>query len=165
LQFNSLNYIKKLGGQRREGEEMGAEEHLVKIFSSESMSDAKLEKIFGERTVGWIYRKEWDAYPCELRNAILLRRSSADALLCVPIDLKPTREFPPLVVDERLFYINALEPLVSTMETSTVSARNAVALLLQEWYGKDFIHGGKNCGRAPKEEYRREWAEWGCRSA
>ena len=112
---------------------------MVKIFSTERLSDETLDAILGLDTIGWVFRKEWDAYP----------------------RLKPTREFPPLVADERFYYLNAMEPLISTMETSTVSSRNAVALLLQEWYGPDFVHGGDGCDRVNDAD----WASWGCHSA
>ncbi len=153
LDFNSLNYLSKLGPRKAAtggGAAEGAEQHLVKIFSEGALSDKKLEEIFGAGKVDWVHRKEWDAYPY----------------------LKPTRDFPPIQVDERLYYLNAMEPLVSTMETSTVSSRNAVALLLKEWYGADFVHGGKGCAahlRAQEQEgeggYSKGWEQWGCEGA
>ncbi|KDN46629.1 hypothetical protein K437DRAFT_256136 [Tilletiaria anomala UBC 951] len=149
LEFNSLNYIRKLPPRKARDGSFGAEEHLVKIFSADEISDEKLDELLGAGTVSWVLRKTWDAYP----------------------RLKPTREFPPLVADERLYYINALEPLISTMETSTISARNSAALLLQEWYGDEFIHGGTNCPNLTEADEGEidqgddDWAGWGCRSA
>lgn len=63
LQFNSLSYLQKL-----DTEKGSPEEHVVKIFSSEELSDDKLEQIFGKDQVKWIHRKQWDAYPCESRR-------------------------------------------------------------------------------------------------
>jgi prenylcysteine oxidase/farnesylcysteine lyase len=40
-----------------------------------------------------------------------------------------------LRLDKGLFYVNAIEPFISTMETSTIAGRNAVDLLLQEEFG------------------------------
>ncbi|KAG6857603.1 hypothetical protein H0H87_010171 [Tephrocybe sp. NHM501043] len=87
-------------------------EWAVKIFSKEKMSDEVLNELF-QGKVGWVYRKRWDAYP----------------------ELKPTTTFPPVKVDHAFFYVNALEPLISTMETETVASRNVVDLLLNEQFG------------------------------
>lgn len=104
----------------------------------------------GPNNVLWVERKEWDAYPL----------------------LTPTREFPRIVVDDGLFFLNAFERLISTMETSTVSARNAVALLLQDRFGYDFVHGGEDCKFDVEEDSdedepkgdKEAWASWGCHS-
>ncbi|KAJ3575893.1 hypothetical protein NP233_g794 [Leucocoprinus birnbaumii] len=98
-EFNSLSYH----GSVREGE------WIVKIFSSEALSDDWLADVFNEQ-VGWVYRKEWDAYP----------------------KLPPTTTFPPVKLDKGFYYVNSFEPFISTMETETVSSRNVVDLLLHE---------------------------------
>lgn len=49
--------------------------------------------------------------------------------------LPPTSTFPPIKLDKGFFYVNAFEPFISTMETSTLAARNIVDLLLQEEFG------------------------------
>lgn len=56
--------------------------------------------------------------------------------------------------------------LVSTMETSTVSARNAVALYLEKVLGFDFVNGGKDCPWEPPSASSSapDWAGWGCQS-
>lgn len=142
LNFNSLNYIAKLP-KRAKGSD---DEHLVKIFSREQLCDQLLDELFGLNRIGWIHREEWDAYP----------------------ELHPTRDFPAIQPDTGLFYINAFETLVSTMETSTVASRNAVALLLMRWYGSDFVHG-RNCKFAGEQkdgdddgDFRDGWDGWGC---
>ncbi|KZT67749.1 FAD/NAD(P)-binding domain-containing protein [Daedalea quercina L-15889] len=84
------------------------EEHVVKIFSRQRLSDEWLEGMFGK--VGWLLRKEWDAYPV----------------------LPPTTTFPPIKLASGFYYVNAFEPLISTMETETLAARNVVELLLRE---------------------------------
>ncbi|KAF9458739.1 Prenylcysteine lyase-domain-containing protein [Collybia nuda] len=98
-EFNSMSYH----GQIREGE------WGVKIFSKERISNEWLEDMFLGK-VGWVYRKEWDAYPL----------------------LPPTTSFPPIKLDRGLYYVNAFEPFISTMETETISSRNVVDLLLSE---------------------------------
>jgi hypothetical protein len=61
FQFNSISYLDKLDT----AEEGGVEEYVVKIFSEKELNDDKIEEIFGKDQLKWIYRKEWDAYPCE----------------------------------------------------------------------------------------------------
>ncbi|KAG9223147.1 hypothetical protein PLEOSDRAFT_1111305 [Pleurotus ostreatus PC15] len=96
----------------------GENEWAVKIFSKERVSDEWLERIF-PGSVTWVFRKEWDAYP----------------------ELPPTDSFPPVKLDTGFYYVNAFEPLMSTMETETISARNIVDLLLNERFGSSI------CGR------------------
>lgn len=56
---------------------------------------------------------QWDAYP----------------------KLPPTTTFPPVKLDKGFFYVNAFEPFISTMETSTLAARNIVDIMLREEFG------------------------------
>jgi prenylcysteine oxidase/farnesylcysteine lyase len=84
-------------------------EWAVKIFSEQEISDAWLANMFDGK-VGWVTRKLWEAYPV----------------------LPPTTSFPPVKLDKGFYYVNAFEPLISTMETETVSSRNVVDLLLKE---------------------------------
>lgn len=145
LDFNSLNYLAKLPYQRKG---TSSRDHVVKIFSPQPMTDGQLDSLFGTETIGWIYRQEWDAYP----------------------ELKPTRRFAPVSPDDGLFYINAMETLVSTMETSTVASRNAVALQLKKWFGLDFVVG-RDCHfpstsaedvKDGEGDTRDGWDGWGC---
>lgn len=76
-EFNSLSYH----GPARDGE------WVVKIFSKQAVKDDDLKKIFGE-TVGWVHRREFDAYP----------------------ELPPTTTFPPVRLEKGLFYVNSFEP-------------------------------------------------------
>jgi len=103
-EFNSLTYHGKVAPSR--------EEYVVKIFSQKRVEDEWLNRVFGSK-VGWVYRKEWDAYP----------------------KLPPTSSFPPVVVAEGLYYVNAFEPFISTMETETIASRNVVDLLFQDRFG------------------------------
>ena len=72
------------------------------------MSDDHLDEIFGVNTVSWIYRKEWDAYTVN--------------------DPIAKRAFAPVRPDEGFYYINAMEPLISTMETEIVSSVSCLEL-------------------------------------
>ncbi|CAE6428428.1 unnamed protein product [Rhizoctonia solani] len=91
----------------------GKIEYVVKIYSLEKISNSKLDKLFGKNTVKWVHRQEWDAYP-----------------------YFPTRsDFPPVKIDAKLYYVNAMEPLFSTMETEIISSRNIVDILSKELFG------------------------------
>ncbi|KAF8710277.1 FAD NAD-P-binding protein, partial [Rhizoctonia solani] len=107
-EFNSLTYHERI---QRAGQ---PPEYIVKIFSKERVTDEWLEKLFGAGTVGWIRRKEWDAYP----------------------RLPPTTTFPSVKPTDGLYYVNAFEPFISTMETETIASLNAVDLLLHDRYGR-----------------------------
>lgn len=173
--FNSLNYLRSVQSPNSTGS--SAEEHVIKIFSPHKMDDDKLAQLFGRaENVRWVYRHVWEAYPCKSQPPF----SSLNALLtglhhCT--DLQPTRRLPPLEVDKGLLYPNSFEPVLSTMETSTLSSRNAVGLLLLDWFGPEFVHGTEHEGCPPSEQSKSsgtfqkepplevDWAGWGCHSA
>lgn len=83
-EFNSLSYHEKV---QRAGH---PEERVVKIFSKARVEDEWLEKVFGTGKVGWVHRKEWDAYPV----------------------LPPTTTYPAVKPAPGLYYVNAFEPYV-----------------------------------------------------
>ncbi|SJX64773.1 related to Prenylcysteine oxidase precursor [Sporisorium reilianum f. sp. reilianum] len=139
LDFFSLNYLRTTTPPSGTNKE-----YIVKIFSPHPVSDALLARLFGSNTVSWIHRHTWDSYPY----------------------LTPTTRFPRIEVDASLFYPNAMESLVSTMETSTLAAKNAVGLLLQRWFGDEFVNG-RECdwtGRERDPLENKNWAGWGCDS-
>jgi hypothetical protein len=97
LEFNSLTYhgIVTTREVHRPGRTVDwIPEYVVKIFSKEPVSDVWLERMFGwtgePGGVGWVRRKEWDAYP----------------------HLPPTTAFPPVRIDDGFYYVNAFEPYV-----------------------------------------------------
>ncbi|EPQ27775.1 uncharacterized protein PFL1_04520 [Pseudozyma flocculosa PF-1] len=179
LEFLSMNYLRPLRFRNESsdatqstpaaGAGAGPEragEYIVKIFSLSPLSDAQLHRLFDASSIGWVHRKQWFSYPL----------------------LTPLSTFPRVEVDENLYFPNAFESLASTMETSLVSARNTVGLLLRKWYGDAFVNGptGDGDGEAEcpwtkaeggfavedKDEDQdeetvlnnEEWAGWGCRS-
>ncbi|KAF8557352.1 FAD/NAD(P)-binding domain-containing protein [Imleria badia] len=110
-EFNSLSYHGHVRKTNETGHWSDQEEWSVKIFSKQRISDEWLSKAFDH--VGWVHRKEWDAYPV----------------------LSPSTKFPPVKIDQGFYYVNALEPFISTMETETIASRNVVDLLLHEEFG------------------------------
>ncbi|KAG8922639.1 hypothetical protein FRC02_011729 [Tulasnella sp. 418] len=97
----------------------GQTEYIYKTFTLEPKSDEWLQKLFGQGTIGWTYRYDWDAYPY----------------------MTPRDSFPPIKPDDKLFYVNSFEPLISTMETEILSARNVVDLLLKEEFDRGLCFG------------------------
>jgi prenylcysteine oxidase/farnesylcysteine lyase len=137
-EFNSLSYH----GYITKGVDGVPDQWSVKIFSKERISDEWLDKMFMGQ-VGWVYRKEWDAYP----------------------QLPPTTSFPPVKLDEGLYYVNAFEPFISTMETETIASRNVVDLLLNEAFATG-ICGPKLSSQDANETLTKDPADfvlgWDC---
>ncbi|TFK83419.1 hypothetical protein K466DRAFT_555076 [Polyporus arcularius HHB13444] len=139
-EFNSLTYhghvLSKDGTKRVNAE--GVEEWVVKIFSKQRLEDEWLRGMFDGK-LGWVLRKEWDAYPV----------------------LPPTVEFPPIKLADGLYYVNAFEPVISTMETETLAARNVVDLLMQEQYDaglcKPHLTEEGETARVPVEDFVYGW--------
>lgn len=100
-EFNSLTYHGPVRGKDGEARvnAFGDKEWVVKIFSKARLEDAWLEQMF-EGNVGWVLRKEWDAYPV----------------------LPPTAKFPPIKLAEGLYYVNAFEPYVLQLLYTRVHA-------------------------------------------
>jgi len=137
-EFNSLSYLGATGAEN------GDTEWAVKIFSAKRIEDEWLENMF-QGKVGWVHRKEWDAYPV----------------------LPPVTEFPPVKLDQGLYYVNAFEPFISTMETETVASRNVVDLLLNEEFGSGIcgprIDGSASDSNSEKVEEDEDFVlGWDC---
>ncbi|KWU45646.1 hypothetical protein RHOSPDRAFT_32568 [Rhodotorula sp. JG-1b] len=123
--FNSLNYLKPLPPAigARFGGSNETTFHVVKMFSDWSLlvqddhGTPLLDDLFGRYNVVKTVEKTWFAYPrlAPVRN--------------------PEGDYAPVRPDQGLYYVNAMERLVSTMETETVSAFNIVSLLLNDLYG------------------------------
>ncbi|CAG8443653.1 11248_t:CDS:10 [Ambispora leptoticha] len=86
-------------------------ERVCKIFSHHEMTDELLDKIFLSRS--WTYYKIWKSYPW----------------------LSPNQTYPPIELDQNLFYVNSFEPFISTMETEAVSSENIAKILKRRWVG------------------------------
>ncbi|HCI82568.1 MAG TPA: hypothetical protein DHW02_23070 [Ktedonobacter sp.] len=81
---------------------------LYKLFSRKPLEETILTDLFAERKQ--IEQWQWQAYPV----------------------LTPTTLWPPFQLSKGLYYINAMESAVSTMETEIIASRNVVNLLKQE---------------------------------
>ncbi|OZJ06019.1 hypothetical protein BZG36_01079 [Bifiguratus adelaidae] len=105
---------------------------LVKFFSKTRLSEEVLDEIFETRS--WTVQKFWDAYPA--LEPFTDASANVDRLTFI-LDDQAEGE------GNHIYYVNALEPLVSTMETETLSAKNVVRLLHEAWCRdcKDFGDG------------------------
>ena len=83
-----------------------------KVFSPEPLTEEQKQQLFseieGEAAVDWL------AYP----------------------QYQPPEHFPPFILDDGVFYINAIEKAASAMEMSAIGARNA-SLLAAEYISKE----------------------------
>lgn len=112
--FNSLNYLKPLPpaiearfGDDSNGTTTGTF-HVVKMFSDRSLvvglqdegtTTTLLDDLFGRHNVVKTVEKTWFAYP-----------------RLAPVT-DPEGDYAPVRPDQGLYYVNAMERLVSTMET------------------------------------------------
>jgi prenylcysteine oxidase/farnesylcysteine lyase len=78
---------------------------IYKLFSREPVTESLLDELFCSRDV--VEQIRWEAYPV----------------------LLPTSELPPFRLADGLYWVNAMEFAVSTMETEAVAARNVANLV------------------------------------
>lgn len=82
--------------------------HIYKLFSRQRASDSLLDDVFESRDA--VEEIRWEAYPV----------------------LRPLNELPPFRLADGLYWVNAMELAVSTMETEAVAARNVANLIAAE---------------------------------
>lgn len=81
---------------------------IYKLFSREPVTEALLDELFSNRDV--VERIRWEAYPV----------------------LRPSSDLPPFRLADGLYWVNAMEYAVSTMETEAVAARNVANLVAKD---------------------------------
>ncbi|XP_043844287.1 prenylcysteine oxidase 1 [Dromiciops gliroides] len=82
-----------------------------KIFSSESLTKEQLNLLFA--SYDSVQEQEWNAYP----------------------HYKPPEKCPPIILHDRIYYLNGIEWAASAMEMSAIAAHNAALLAYHRWYG------------------------------
>ncbi|GAM26375.1 hypothetical protein SAMD00019534_095500, partial [Acytostelium subglobosum LB1] len=78
---------------------------VYKVFSRNSIDDSVFSSLFINHTLH--VKHEWKAYPV----------------------LRPTSVFPPIKLDNELYYVNAFEHACSTMETEVLASKNVARLI------------------------------------
>ncbi|MDP4106150.1 MAG: FAD-dependent oxidoreductase [Bacillota bacterium] len=86
-------------------------QNIYRIFSRHKLAEDLLNKLFIERSE--TKSLVWDAYPV----------------------LTPTAAWPSFVLEEGIYYVNAMESAISTMETEVMGSKNVVNLLLKDICG------------------------------
>jgi prenylcysteine oxidase / farnesylcysteine lyase len=83
------------------------DESLVTFTSTEPISDDLFHGVFKSQSAPVLEHQWKAAYPM----------------------FKPLTKLPPTKLDRRVFYVNAIEPAISSMETSALSALNCIRML------------------------------------
>ncbi|KAG8440886.1 hypothetical protein GDO86_006572 [Hymenochirus boettgeri] len=83
-----------------------------KVFSPEPLTSDQLHLLF--KSYHAVISKTWLAYP----------------------HYDPPKKLPPIILHDRIYYINSIEWAASAMEVSAVSAKNVALLSYHRWYGK-----------------------------
>ncbi|KAF9401629.1 hypothetical protein BGX21_001096, partial [Mortierella sp. AD011] len=110
-------------------------ETITKIFSQDPIQDELLDRLYSNRT--WVKSKLWKAYP----HLEPLPLTDSDPL--TPLNEEKLQEqqqqqqqqqlsqaaWGKVEVVPGLFYVNAFEPLISTMETETIAGKNVARLV------------------------------------
>ncbi|XP_060643554.2 prenylcysteine oxidase 1 [Anolis sagrei] len=81
-----------------------------KVFSPQPLTKEQLNLLFSSYDL--VESKKWLAYP----------------------HYSPPEQCPPLVIHDRMYYVNSIECLASAMEMSAISAKNAALLAYNRWY-------------------------------
>ncbi|XP_020840986.1 prenylcysteine oxidase 1 [Phascolarctos cinereus] len=82
-----------------------------KIFSSGSLTKEQLNLLFA--SYDSVEEQEWLAYP----------------------QYNPPEKCPPIILHDRIYYLNSIEWAASAMEMSAIAAHNAALLAYHRWYG------------------------------
>ncbi|KAF8982209.1 hypothetical protein BGZ46_001634 [Entomortierella lignicola] len=110
-------------------------ETITKIFSATPIEEELLDRLYSNRT--WVKSKVWKAYPHlePLPSNDVRNSSSAQQEEVVITDLQEQRQplfgtdWGKIEVVPGIFYVNAFEPLISTMETETIAGKNVARLV------------------------------------
>uniref|UniRef100_UPI003704D4C5 Ancestral Prenylcysteine Oxidase 1 (PCYOX1) n=1 Tax=Mammalia TaxID=40674 RepID=UPI003704D4C5 len=82
-----------------------------KVFSQEPLTKEQLNLLFA--SYDSVKEKKWLAYP----------------------HYKPPEKCPPIILHDRMYYLNGIEWAASAMEMSAIAAHNAALLAYHRWYG------------------------------
>ncbi|XP_042328017.1 prenylcysteine oxidase 1 [Sceloporus undulatus] len=83
-----------------------------KVFSSQPLTKEQLNLLFS--SYDSVEVKKWLAYP----------------------HYSPPEKSPPVILHDRMYYLNSMEWVASAMEMSAISAKNAALLAYHRWYNR-----------------------------
>lgn len=75
-----------------------------------NMDDKSIQEMFIGNIKDKIIRKKWKAYPKMVKR----------------------KKYPPIKIDRHIYYVNSMEPIISTMETEVLSGRNVARLIFDD---------------------------------
>ncbi|XP_074837918.1 prenylcysteine oxidase 1 [Carettochelys insculpta] len=110
LFINSIGVVSPVQN-KQENEKPPSGRVVWKVFSKEPLTKEQLNLLFS--SYDSVKEKKWLAYPH----------------YTVP------RKCPPIILHNRIYYLNSIEWAASAMEMSVIAAKNAALLSYHQWYG------------------------------
>ncbi|XP_053125094.1 prenylcysteine oxidase 1 [Hemicordylus capensis] len=109
--FNSIGAVSPVE-DKRSAQTMAVGLPIWKVFSAQPLTKEQINLLFS--THDSVEVKAWLAYP----------------------HYSPPEKCPPVVLHDRMYYVNGIECLASAMEMSAISAKNTALLAYHRWYEK-----------------------------
>ncbi|XP_064353969.1 prenylcysteine oxidase 1 isoform X2 [Dromaius novaehollandiae] len=110
LFINSLGVVSPAENTPSE-EKLPLRSAVWKVFSREPLTKEQLNLLFS--SYDSVKVKKWLAYP----------------------HYSPPEKCPPVILHDRIYYLNGIEWAASAMEMSAIAAKNAALLAYHQWYG------------------------------
>lgn len=110
LFINSLGVVSPVEGVGGEGKPP-SQSAVWKVFSKEALTKEQLNLLFS--SYDSVKAKRWLAYP----------------------RYSPPEKCPPVILHDKIYYLNGIERAASAVEMSAIAAKNAALLAYHRWYG------------------------------
>ncbi|KFO77753.1 Prenylcysteine oxidase, partial [Cuculus canorus] len=110
LFINSIEVVSPVEDVSAEGK-LPLQSAVWKVFSKEVLTKEQLHLLFS--SYDSVTVKTWLAYP----------------------HYSPPEKCPPIILHDRVYYLNGIERAASAMEMSAIAAKNAALLAYHQWYG------------------------------
>ncbi|NWS64398.1 PCYOX oxidase, partial [Chunga burmeisteri] len=110
LFINSIGVVSPVEDVSSEGK-LPLQSAVWKIFSNEALTKEQLSLLFS--SYDSVKAKKWSAYP----------------------HYSPPEKCPPVILHDRIYYLNGIERAASAMEMSAIAAKNTALLAYHQWYG------------------------------
>ncbi|XP_029890729.1 prenylcysteine oxidase 1 isoform X2 [Aquila chrysaetos chrysaetos] len=110
LFINSLGVVSPVEDVGGEGK-LPLQSAIWKVFSKEVLTKEQLNLLFS--SYDSVKVKKWLAYP----------------------HYSPPEKCPPIILHDKIYYLNGIERAASAMEMSAIAAKNVALLAYHQWYG------------------------------